>query len=281
MRRFTTRRLQRSKPRKQGRKNESQERKEERKKGGGALVDATLHSAPRRTDVAIRLALGARARTFGARSPTDAPPRLSLRRPNATARLQPCFLGLGCWRGSPAAACPSPARCAQAGHRAGRTVSGAAWERGNEPRPQAPHPLRHSAVTGDVPLRERDVAASSAKVCAMSKDSFGCGFVSINQGIARSSFSRRDRPYPHSQKRFASPLLRLIRRSMPWIGSKSCRDVVAEFRHLSIPATCSSAICDHLAPLRSLTERRSDCSGGAIQVTLVQFFAYWAARPPA
>jgi hypothetical protein len=31
---------------------------------------------------------------------------------------------------------------------AGRAVSGAAWERDYEPRPQAPHPLRQSAVTG-------------------------------------------------------------------------------------------------------------------------------------
>jgi hypothetical protein len=30
-------------------------------------------------------------------------------------------------------------------------VSGAAWERGYEPHPQAPHPPRQSAVTGDVP----------------------------------------------------------------------------------------------------------------------------------
>ena len=33
----------------------------------------------------------------------------------------------------------------------GRAVSGAAWERGYEPRPQAPHPPRQLAVTGDVP----------------------------------------------------------------------------------------------------------------------------------
>src|SRR5271155_2104087 len=89
----------------------------------------------------------------------------SLWRINASAQLQPRFLGnltlagrlfpasrrlgaMGCHPILPAPVQRAPRRPVID---TGRAVSGAAWERGYEPRPQAPHPPRQLAVTGDVP----------------------------------------------------------------------------------------------------------------------------------
>jgi hypothetical protein len=70
---------------------------------------------------------------YGARTPTGAPPRHLRQRTNATAQLQPCFLGRGLDGRHPSSAYPSPARTAQTGHHAGRMVSEAARERVAKP----------------------------------------------------------------------------------------------------------------------------------------------------
>jgi hypothetical protein len=89
----------------------------------------------------------------GARTPVGVPPRLLHRRTNATAQLQPCFLGRGFDGCYPSSAYPSPARSAQAGHRAGRTVSRAARERtANPPASTAPAPP-HGLPPEGVPWR--------------------------------------------------------------------------------------------------------------------------------
>jgi hypothetical protein len=85
--------------------------------------------------------LRARRALSGARTPVGVPPRLLHRRTNATAQLQPCFLGRGFDGRYPSSTYPSPARSAQTGHRAGRTVSEAARERtANPPAGTAPAP---------------------------------------------------------------------------------------------------------------------------------------------
>jgi hypothetical protein len=94
----------------------------------------------------------ARRALSGARTPVGVPPRLLLRRTNATAQLQPCFLGRGFDGRYPSSTYPSPARSAQAGHRAGRTVSEAARERSaNPPAGTAPAPP-HGLPPVGVPL---------------------------------------------------------------------------------------------------------------------------------
>ena len=93
-----------------------------------------------------------RLASSGTRSPVGVPPRLSLRRPNATAQPQAALPGTRLRNGR----YPSPPVPVQRASRrpvimpAGR-LPRAARERGHEPRPRAPLPLRHSAVTGDVP----------------------------------------------------------------------------------------------------------------------------------
>jgi hypothetical protein len=98
-----------------------------------------------------------RRASSGTRTPVGVPPRLSLRRPNATAQPQAALPGTrlrnGCY--------PSPPVPVQRASRrpvivpAGR-LPRAARERGYEPRPRAPLSLRSTAVTGDVPYNERD-----------------------------------------------------------------------------------------------------------------------------
>ena len=93
-----------------------------------------------------------RLASSGTRSPVGVPPRLSLRRPNATAQPQAALPGTRLKDGR----YPSPPVPVQRASRrpvimpAGR-LPRAARERGHEPRPRAPLSLRHSAVTGDVP----------------------------------------------------------------------------------------------------------------------------------
>src|SRR5271163_2481914 len=69
------------------------------------------------------------------------------RRRSAPAAL-PGFSAMGCHPILPAPAQRAPRRPVID---TGRAVSGAAWEQGYEPRPQAPHPPRQLAVTGNVP----------------------------------------------------------------------------------------------------------------------------------
>src|ERR1700683_2503857 len=59
--------------------------------------------------------LRARRALSGARTPVGVPPRLLLRRTDASAQLQPCFLGPGFDGCYPSSTYPSPARSAQAG----------------------------------------------------------------------------------------------------------------------------------------------------------------------
>jgi hypothetical protein len=94
-----------------------------------------------------------RLASSGTRSPVGVPPRLSLRRTNATAQPQAALPGTWLKDGR----YPSPPVPVQRASRrpvimpAGR-LPRAARERGYEPRPRAPLSLRHLAVTGDVPL---------------------------------------------------------------------------------------------------------------------------------
>ena len=125
------------------------------KKGGGAPKGASNPGriggrgrAPRERMLPLGRASGARA----SRRSTAG----SLRRINASAQLQPRFLGSASSGVTRIFPCPSPASSSQAGPQsAGRAVSGAARERGHEPRPRAPHSLRQSAVTGDALRRAR------------------------------------------------------------------------------------------------------------------------------
>ena len=93
----------------------------------------------------------------GTRSPVGVPPRLLLRRPNATAqlRLRASWDGAltGVTRLQPVPVQRAPRRPVIVP--AGR-IPGAARERGYKPRPQEPHSLHRSAVAGDVPSIERD-----------------------------------------------------------------------------------------------------------------------------
>jgi hypothetical protein len=94
----------------------------------------------------------ARRASSGTRTPVGVPPRLSLRRPNATAQPQAALprtrLKDGCYPSPPVPVQRASRRpvVMPAGH-----LPRAARERSYEPRPRAPLPLRHSAVTGDVP----------------------------------------------------------------------------------------------------------------------------------
>ncbi len=94
----------------------------------------------------------------GTRSPLGAPPRLLLRRPNATAQPRAALPGItGCERVSPL---PGPAQRAPRGPvvvPAGRGPE-AARERDCETRPQAPHSLRNRRSHPDAPVDERDWA---------------------------------------------------------------------------------------------------------------------------
>ena len=87
-------------------------------------------------------------RRFAADSPRQSQPAL--------AQPQAVFPGTRLWRVSPAFACPSPARSAQTGLFAGRTVSRAARERSANPRAgTASHSaFRHASRTR--PSSERD-----------------------------------------------------------------------------------------------------------------------------
>jgi len=67
----------------------------------------------------------------------------------------PCFLGRGSGGRYPASACPSPGRSAQSGRGAARPGPGAARERGNDPRPQAPPSPALKAFPLGAPLVER------------------------------------------------------------------------------------------------------------------------------
>jgi hypothetical protein len=116
-------------------------------KGGGAPRGASIHGPRHQTRVATRLASGA-----GAASSETA--RLSaLHRGAPPRRLpRPCFLRLACGGRYPPCAVPVQRCTSRAGHCAGRPMlPGTARERSYKPRPQEPHSLHQSAVTGRRP----------------------------------------------------------------------------------------------------------------------------------
>jgi hypothetical protein len=98
-----------------------------KEKGGGTPADAYLqppHPQPSSSRLRGRTEAGARRASGGTRSPVGVPPRLLLRRPNATAQLRL----RASWDSSldgccPPCACPSPASSSQTGHSAGRAYS--------------------------------------------------------------------------------------------------------------------------------------------------------------
>ena len=103
-----------------------------------------------------RIEEGARRASGGTRSPVGVPPRLLLRRSNATAQLR---LRASWDAASTGVGRLAPVPVQRASRRpvivpAGR-IPGAARERSYELRPQEPRPLRQSAVTGDVPRTSR------------------------------------------------------------------------------------------------------------------------------
>ena len=95
---------------------------------------------------------GMRRASGGTRSPVGVPPRLLLRRTNATAQLRlraswdAALTGVTRLKPLPVQRAPRRPVIVPAGR-----IPGAARERSYELRPQEPRPLRQSAVTGDVP----------------------------------------------------------------------------------------------------------------------------------
>ena len=112
------------------------------------LRTLNLHPPPLRG----RTEEGARRASIGTRSPVGVPPRLLLRRTNATAQLRlraswdAALTGVTRLQPVPVQRAPRRPVIMPAGR-----IPGAARERSYEPRPQEPRPLRQSAVTGDVP----------------------------------------------------------------------------------------------------------------------------------
>ena len=91
-------------------------------------------------------------RTSGA---LGAPRRRLARRLNALPQPRPRFTRSGGRRLSPAPSNALKRSTSRTGHNAGRVDAWTARERGYEPRPQEPHSLHQSAVTGDAPWRAR------------------------------------------------------------------------------------------------------------------------------
>jgi hypothetical protein len=97
------------------------------RRGGGTPADAYLqppHPQPSSFRLRGRTEAGARRASGGTRSPVGVPPRLLLRRTNATAQLRL----RASWDSSldgccPPKTCPSPASSSQTGHSAGRAYS--------------------------------------------------------------------------------------------------------------------------------------------------------------
>ena len=124
------------------------------KKGGGALIDATVRD-PRHADARYRLsALGAWAR-LRARTPTGAPPRHLWQRTNATAQLQPALPGTWRHRVLPASdlSIQSSGLPRSTGRSAGRAYPPKPPECGVQIRPREPHSPRIQVCLENTSLR--------------------------------------------------------------------------------------------------------------------------------
>ena len=124
------------------------------KKGGGALIDATVRD-PRHADARCRLsALGAWAR-IRARTPTGAPPRHLWQRTNATAQLQPALPGTWRHRVLPASglSIQSSGLPRSTGRSAGRAYPPKPPECGVQIRPREPHSPRIQVCLENTSLR--------------------------------------------------------------------------------------------------------------------------------
>jgi hypothetical protein len=139
------------------------------RKGSGTPTDAWCKVSLRATHADVATGL-----RFGRGSPVGVPPRLLLRRPNATAQLRMRAFrdvvraAISRLRLIPVQRAPRRPVMVPAGR-----CPGAARERGYEPRPQAPLSLRQSAVTGDVLDRARclrGIIFSDTKSSRMSRD---------------------------------------------------------------------------------------------------------------
>ena len=87
---------------------------------------------------------------LGGGSPSGAPPRRLPKRPNASAH-RAALHAKERTRALPAPSITLKRSTPRPGRSAGGVDARAARERGYEPRPEEPHPLHQSAVTGDVP----------------------------------------------------------------------------------------------------------------------------------
>ena len=124
------------------------------KKGGGALIDATVRD-PRRANRCCHLfALGAWAR-LRARTPTGAPPRHLWQRTNATAQLQPALPGTWRHRVLPASglSIQSSGLPRSTGRSAGRAYPPKPPECGVQIRPREPHSPRIQVCLENTSLR--------------------------------------------------------------------------------------------------------------------------------
>ena len=97
----------------------------------------------------------------------------SLRRINASAQLRPRFLGAASSGVTRIFPYPSPASSSQAGHDAGRAVSGAARERSYELRPRAPLPLASIGRHRLTSLKTSEIGPFNSPRGANSRNSAG------------------------------------------------------------------------------------------------------------
>jgi hypothetical protein len=93
-------------------------------------------------------ASGAEAAQRRGRSPSGAPPRRLSERPNAPTQPRPRFARAGGRRALPAPPIALKRSTPRPGRGAGGDDALTARRRGDEPRPQEPHPLHQSIVTG-------------------------------------------------------------------------------------------------------------------------------------